>query len=326
MAAPVTVDDLVDQVRDQIDEFNRENITDSDILQALNRAQDYAVNILAREYEEPLLADPLDVPTSAGVDTYDIPEDALEDRIEKLEVNEQNLKWEIKRISYRDISLYETNSQTSRPYHYVVLNRKFRLVPTPSGQFSVRLWYLKEPEKLVECQGRITTVNDASTYVRVDSLGDDLTTESDELKNYVNLIDGATGEVKATMQIQSLDPDTGQITFKTTPDRTSVQGKTVVGAFPTDSDSNVTVEVDDYVALIQGSCVPFFKRPFSNFLIQYATNEIKRRLGEDVEPESRMLASLEKHIERQWVGREQTARVTKRNKNWHQPFRRYFTS
>lgn len=324
MAAPIIVDDLVDQVRDQIDEVNQENISDSDILQSLNRGQDYAVNILARQYEEPLLAPPTTVQTFSGQAEYDLPEDILEDRIEKLEVNELNLKWEVKRISYRDISLYETNALTSRPYHYVVIGKKFRVVPRPSGRFTFRLWYLREPEKLVASQGRITVVNITDNYVVVDNPGDALTTESDSLNSYVNLVDAQTGLIKASMQIKKISD--GRITFKSTPDRSTVQGKTIASAIPDGTGDVSAVEADDFVCLSQGVCVPFLKRPLSNFLIQYAVSEIKRRLGEPTEAEAAVLSKFEEQVERQWVGREQTSRVTKRSKNWHQPFRRYFTS
>ena len=50
-----TTNDMLEQVRSLIDEDNTVSVTDPDILNSLNRAQKFALNILARHYEEPLL-------------------------------------------------------------------------------------------------------------------------------------------------------------------------------------------------------------------------------------------------------------------------------
>ena len=82
----LTVQDLVDQVRNQVDEQDQDAVSlEGDILPVLNRAQDYAYNILARKYQEPLLTYTQLTLTSGQ--EYDIPEDAFEDRIEKIEIH-----------------------------------------------------------------------------------------------------------------------------------------------------------------------------------------------------------------------------------------------
>ena len=90
MAISITVDDLIDQVRSLLDEDNIESVSDSaDIIPALNRAQDYASNILARHYEAPLLKK-VEITTVSGQEEYFIPEDAMEERIERVEVKVNN--------------------------------------------------------------------------------------------------------------------------------------------------------------------------------------------------------------------------------------------
>jgi hypothetical protein len=80
MPGPITVNDLVDQVRDQLDESNQDDVTQSDILQALNRAQRRAANILVKKNEDFFIA-PTTVTTTA-TDTYDLPEDSFGRRLE----------------------------------------------------------------------------------------------------------------------------------------------------------------------------------------------------------------------------------------------------
>lgn len=320
-----TTDDLISDVRSMLDEENRDSVdTAEDILPALNRAQDFAANILARQYDAPLLAKQT-ITTSNNQREYDIPDDAFEQRLEKIEVEVNDLFYPITRIDFRQTSLYETQGATSIPYYYSVIGNKFRIFPTSNGQFRLRLWYLKDPRPLVTQQGRITRVNETDQYVLVDNVGDDLTTEQDQLNSYVNLVDGQSGLVKGTFQIKTITDN--RITFKTSPTRTTVLNQTVstdLGGLTNDEGVSISVEPDDYVCVASGVCIPLLKKPFSNFMIQYAVAEIRRKLGGPADLEERILKKFEQQVERQWVGQEQSTRVTKRNDKWDLPIRRYW--
>jgi len=325
----ITVDDLMSQVRSLLDEDNRASVTDAeDILPALNRGQNYAANILSRHYESPLLTKQ-DVTTINGQMEYDIPEDAFEQRLEKLEVRLNNVFYVMKRIDYRDISLFENKSSTSIPYYYVVIGTRYRIIPASNSTYPLRIWYLRDPMPLVEQQGRINVVNTTDNYVIVDSVGSDLTTEADQLDSYVNIIDAQSGIRKASFQIKNISGN--RINFKTSPARSTVLNVNIdtdmtsllVNTADTEG-PNVSIEPDDFVCVIQGACVPFFKKPFSNFLVQYAVAEIRRKLGGPAELEQRVLKDLEEQVERSWVGREQTLRVNKASGNWELPVRRYY--
>jgi hypothetical protein len=312
MARRLTTETLIDEVRSLIDETNESNIDDErDILPALNRAQDYVAGILARRYEEPLLTNTT-MTLVGGQDTYNIPEDALEGRIEKVEIFLNQFYSEVDRISYRDITDYESPISTNVPYYYAVIGRQFRMIPAPSGDKQIRVWYLKDPLPLVQQQGRITLVNESNNYVIVDSIGDDLTTNMDDLDSFVNVVDGENGRVKATLQIQSIN-DT-RITFKTVPDRTTVLNQTVSSTLPTGDD---VVTQDDFICTASGTCIPFFKKPIANFLITYAATDIKvNKLGGDPGLMTKQLTAMENQVERMWVGQEQTLRVKRVNKNF----------
>lgn len=322
MARRLTTDDLIAEVRSLIDEANRANISDElDILPALNRAQDVAANILARHYESPLLTYK-SLTLTQGQSEYPIPEDAFEQRLEKIEVYITSVYYPVKRIDYRDITLYETPTRTNVPYYYAVIGTKFRLLPSPTAVYPVRLWYLKDPETLVKPQGRITHINTQSNYLMLDSVGTEMTSQMDNLDSFVNIVDGQTGVIKGTLQVQSINGN--RVTFKSQPSRISVLNKdisTSIGNLP-----NGTAEQDDYVCLIHGSCIPVFKKPFANYLIQFAVAEIQRKLGGPADMELRVRDELEKIVERSWVGRENFLRVQKRNRNWQVPSRRYFNN
>ena len=331
-----TLEDLISQVRSQIDEENQDTVSDtSDILPSLNRAQDYAMNILARHYEEPLLVH-TEYSLTARQAEYELHDDIFEDRLEKVEVSINGTQHEVKRASYRDLTDYETRSSSNIPYYYAVVGNKFRLVPAPTGTYPLRLWYLRSPEKLVEPQGRITKTNAASNYIVVDSIGEDITTVSDDLNSYVNVVDGRTGRVKASFQVKSVSGN--RITFKTTPTSTTRLGRTIStdmtaledpDADSTTIDKTVTIDQDDYLCNVRGSCVVTFARPVTNFYIQYAVAEMTRKLGGSADMEERVLKKFEDQVEHTWAGREQKTRVSKRSRHWGgtvSSYRRFFTN
>lgn len=322
MARVLSTTELVSDVRSLLDEQNQSMLDDNtDIIPALNRAQDFAADILARNYDEPLLAK-VEIPLLSNTAEYDMPADVFEERLQKVEVDINGIFYEVKRLSYRDISMYETRSPTNIPYYYVLIQKKIRLIPRPTSAYPLRLWYIKEPDSLVQPQGRVTLVNPTSRYVIVDDVGPDLTTNSDDYNSYVNIVNGMTGDIKASLQIQSIE-DT-RITFKTVPTRTLVLGKTVSSG--TDLDT-LNLQPDDYVCSIQGTCIPFMKKPLSNFLIQYAVAELTRKLGgAGGDLEKKILEDFEEQIKRTWAGREHQLRVKKASKHWDLPIRRYYTN
>lgn len=305
-----TIDDLMTTVRSQLDEANPDAVSDdNELLPALNRGLDYATSTLARFYPEPLLTH-TSVTLTSGTNEYDIPEDAFEDRIAKVEIEIQGTYREVQQISYRDISNYEINTTTLVPSYYCIVGRKYRMVPAPSGAFNARVWYMKQPDKAVTQQGRVVTLNTGSNYIMVDEVGSDLDTISSDLSSYVNIVDGQTGIVKKSLQIQSISGT--RITFRSSPIRSTVLGRTISSSF-----SSSDIEADDYICSIQGSCVVQPLGPtIINFIVQYAVNEITRRLGGDAPTEKEMLDVLEKQVQRSDNGRPGTLKVAKRSRIW----------
>ncbi len=324
-----TVQDLIDQVRSQLDEDNQASISDTrDILPALNRAQDHAMNILARHYEEPLL-DYYSLTLTSGQQEYAIPEDSFEDRIEKVELEVgPSIFQEVTRVSYRDATYLESPLKSPFPSNYVVIGKRIRFVPDVSGNYPARIWYLREAPKFVTPQGRIQSVNEASRYVIVDSVGENLSVQSDNLNSYANIIDGSTGEIKASLQIQSIGANS-QIVFKASPTRATVLNKTIQSDLTSlvDIHGNPTsIEPDDYISVLAGSCIPIFPKPVNNFCIQYAVSELTRKLGGAADQERIVLEAFEKSVERSWVGRETTKRIKMRARYWKRPYRRFLFS
>ena len=117
MARRLIVDELVQSVRLQLSEANTESVTDDFILDALNRGQDFCTNIFARHYEAPLLTYTL-VQTSNSQQEYQIPEEAMEQRLERIEVSINGVFYPVTRLDPRDATLFESQASISIPYYY----------------------------------------------------------------------------------------------------------------------------------------------------------------------------------------------------------------
>ena len=200
-----TTTNLVSEIRSQIDEVNQDSVDDDrDIFPAINRGLDYAGSLLARRYPDPFIRTG-SIDTVSGTQDYTLPEDCFEDRILKVEVSTNGSFQELRRVSFYDLGSRESTGPTSIATAYAVLGRSIRLDSPSTGTFPLRIWYMRQPEELVPVQGRITVINTVGNYVIVDNIGGKLSTESDLLESYINIVDGQTGAIKQTLQCQSLD-------------------------------------------------------------------------------------------------------------------------
>lgn len=320
-----TVDDLVSEIREQLDELNVDSVsTAGRILPTVNRAQDYAFDMLSRRYPDPYITHEQITLTTAQ--EYTLPENCFEDRINRVEVitsqgsNGQMTTVEVRRVSYYDVWKFESRSPTSIPPVYCIVGRKIRFPTAPTGTYPARIWFVQEPEQAVLPQGRITAYNQPGNYVIVDAVGDDLSTEADTLESYVNLVDGQTGEIKWSGQVSVIDSE--QITFRASPIRDSVLNRTISGTLPTSSD-DPTVGLDDYVCSVRGTCIPP-SGALRNFLVEFTVAEIVRSLGGDASTEEQVLQKFERQIDKYGAARETTMRVQPRSGAWGGFRRRWF--
>ncbi len=313
-----TVDNLVTQVREQLQEANTKPVDDTTIINTLNRGNSYAWDIYARHYPEPLI-ERTAVSLSDDRTHFVIPEDAFEQRVQKVEMEQGGAVYGLERQSYRRTTPYRNRVVGSRPVFYSIRDRRVEVFPFPASTTSFQFYchYVRRPDTLRPQQGQIssTVATDGVSVdasVVVDSIGSSLST-SDSYFKYVNFVNVATGKIKGSAEIKSISGN--QITFKQTPTRTTVLGRTISGDIPSD------LGIDDYITDIRGSCVIFLQQPTTNFLIQYAVSEIRRALGYDTGIEKSALKDFEDQVEHTWAGREASLRVKRSNRTFRR--RRY---
>ena len=321
---PTTVGDLVNAVRSQLNEDNRYAVnTATDILPALNRAQSYVTEIYGRAYPDALLR-PYEAKFVSGQRDYDLPEGIFGNRIVRMEiVIPFSGSVPVPRVSAYEQSKFEASItiQNPIPSAYLVHQRQVRFLPTPSGDYIYRIWATQSPEPMVLDWGRITGPVDPVTgllktdsqYLLVDNMGgadSDAgipSVMSDELQSFVSVVDAQTGAVKCTLQAQEIVDN--QVVFSVVPSRSTVWNEPISGTLAP------TVELDDYICTVAGTCIPMLDGVAINFMIQYAVEEMRRRLGDDSAVlEKQVLDEFEKQVKSTWAGRDQATRLNKKSR------------
>lgn len=320
MALLETTENLVSEVRSLINEINRDSLDDDrDIIPALNRAQEHMLSILSKHYPEPYLV-PFETPTVSGRELYKIPENAWSDKVTKIEMvsTSNKYRYEVDRANYRDATKFRSDSKPNTPSYYTIHGRYVELIPAPSGSYSMVMWYVRKPEALVPSQGRIVSVDAPNNRVVLDKIGSGLSTINDNLGSWVNLIDGQTGEVKATLQVKDTS-GTQVVIFKS-----NLNGKTTFLNRPLtndlttviDQDGNLDVQEGDYLANIKGTCVPYFFEPGRNFIVSHAAADCGRSVGIPSDSMYREREKFEKEIKDTWAGREARLRIKNKSPHW----------
>jgi len=314
MADVTTVDDLIQLVREDVDESNVADITDAFILKKLNRAQRRAVNRVVKRYDELFLTETgtdarADVTTVADQIEYDLPSDIYGTRLENVaKVEDDGSIIDLARTRKQASYKWSSTQATGNIRRYCLVHREYHILPKPTAGLTLRLTYTRLPETLVEKQGRIVSSGtDSGTgldYVVVDTLGDDLATAITDDKCYVNIINPRTGAVRGSVQIASINTTTKTVYFKASGlTKSSVLGKTISTSLPS------ATAAEDYICTVHGTCISEIPEAYIDYLTQHTTVTIKRLKGEPTSEDYSELMALEKDLDTMWAGLESRKQI-----------------
>jgi len=318
------IENIMNEIRRMLSEQNVDgNVSDSLLLDALNRAQEEAAMILARNYPEPLLTK-VNVTTTASEPEYDIPEDAFEERVQFVElILSGSSPRQLEARETMDNSLFESSSGTAtypEAWCHVGFDRKIRVLPQPMAGLTLRLWYCKELPQLVVSQGMITAVDETDTILTLDEVGDDITTSLDEDGSHLSVIDGQTGAVKGIFEVSDIERlATGEVEFKTsTPQRPTIDNVTVSTSFV-----GLNIAVGDYVCVAPCTCICQIRHPFVNHMKQYAFAFLQYMNGGDIQVPQAALARMIKDVEKMGKGRPSKLKVKQSSFAYRRPYAYY---
>ena len=326
MSRGFIVDDMINETRSLVDEFNEHQLDDvADILPSLNRAQEKAVKVLSRIYPDPIMQY-VDV-VGPSTREIDIPENIWEDKISRMEwisTTGYVQPKECQHVGLRLLSQHDEGSQNAvaMPDVYAIVGRKIRFNGRPNGIGNLRIWYLREIDQLVKSVARVTDLVEGSETLYLGEVSAEFdpfgSVTYGDWNSYVNVVDGQTGTIKGTFQIKAYNgADT--LELKTVPDRSIVLNRdvstTLVGA---------NVSADDYICSIRGTCVQYFLDSFHAFCVQYTVAELKRKLGYAYDVDQQLIKDFEAELTKTHMGRSPAMRIKNNNPNWLKGSRRRF--
>ena len=296
------VDELIQEVRDGLDEDTASNITSGRIVRALNRAARSLYNKVAKKLDSVFMKE---YPFTAVGGTLVLPNDIYGQRVEFIEILDGPVPRRLQKLHLNQLRKYTSGIAASYSLKGNVV--VFDSQKTVTGT----LYYMKRPAELTVSLGRV--LDSTSSTLTLDSVASSITTDIDSLSAFINVIDQHTGEVKCSLQVADVDDDVIEIKTSSL-DRVTVAGYTIA----TEVDANP----DDYVAAISGSCIIEFLGDYSDYVVQHAVVEIRKSLGEQLDGEVALLRDYEKEILSMWAGRDQDKRIEAKNPHWQRTFRR----
>jgi hypothetical protein len=312
-----TTADLLREVRDQADEQNTSAKSDLAILNALTRGQRIGCGVLARRLPDVLRAEE-EIDLVGGTEDYDLPDDCFEHRVLELTLSVGTNYVPVEIVSASELTRFRSTARTSIPLAAAVVGSSLRVAPVPTGSYDGTVAYCQRRLPLVLPEGRVTAYDTASTpYIVVDpdERADDSTatmsSEQDRLESYISVINWRTGAVRAAFQVASITND--RVSLASTPLRSSVRGQTISGSSAL---ATCGIEKDDYLCLTGGTCVPFFQDSLLNYLVAYATSELRRSLDGQAQLEKAVEKEAEEALQLQWSARPGQARVRARASAW----------
>jgi hypothetical protein len=311
------VENILDEIRRRTGETNEDGSISGDmLLDAINRGQEESAMILARNYPTPLLTYTT-VVTTAGEPEYDVPEDAIEGRIQQVELLlSDGTPRALQPRDVYDNVLFEaaTSSGNREPeiWMEVGFTRKIRVLPQPTAGYTLRIWYCKELPQLAISQGMITAT--ATNTLTLDEVGDDISTSLDEPGSHLCIIDGQTGVIKGAVEVSGIDSTTGDITLRATPSVTTIDN------LPISALASISgVAVGDFVCVAPFTCICQIRQPFINHMVSYVFALLQYLNGGDIQVPQAELARMEKYVSKMKKGRVNNLRVAQTSHSYRTP-------
>lgn len=322
------VADLVLETREQADELNTAAKSDDAIVRIMNRGLRFVADQLAKSWEEPLVARIIYSPSLYNRDIgFPLPDDIFEDRVTLVSVDTPAAPTQIAFRDYSQVqSLLIKGSRSFIPVACFIKGRFLFLAPQPGAAYNILIDYVRLPDPFVFPIGRITAVSLVGDSVSMDptsfqSHGSaQISTDQTSNAAYVNLVDGMTGVIKATRQVQLVQGS--QVQFRAAPTRTEVEGRAVTGPFSTQGPFDPltgasAVEIGDYLCPVDGSCVPQWSQMLTTYVVDYSVAAIGRSLGDTTAAITKAIADRgEQAARQQRAGRPNILRVKNKSKVW----------
>lgn len=308
----LTTTDMIGDVRVRIDEDNVKSATNDAILRMLSQGVERALRKAVRLHPDGLISHAA-LTLVANQAEYLIPEYVYEDYILRIEVDfgDGNFS-EVEQRDFGNAIAFEGANPVEAPLVWRQSGQHIEFVPAPTGTYNARFWYVEDIPPLVLPEGRVTKVNNTGNYCFLD-WGEETTidTTSDSNESYVSIIDGQTGRIKGSLQVNAIED--AKVTFRPVPVESAVLNKPISGLT-----TEVSLEKNDYLCNVSGTCMPLMKKTIYQYAVQYAVTMLMPKASGNYEVELAILGEFEKDLGSSlWGGRRKTVRIRDKARAWN---------
>lgn len=317
MSRGETIQDMIDQLRSVIEEENTAQIKDDrDLLPLINNAHKKAFEILAQIYPEPIMTfQTFDVSSQV----WTLPENIYQDKVILMvwvDGNDMRIV-ECKKSSPMKFIEKQQNVCAGYPTSYIVAGRKIKFSsPPPAGRLTV--FYLTELNTLVRPIAVIDEL-EGTDKLYFSELDAEYSPSADRLDGYLNVIDGQTGLIKASVQVKTLGTD--YIEIREIPDRTRVLNRNISTNLTTlvdDFGEALTIEADDYLCAITGTCVIPYMSMVESYIRQDCIAALKRNQGFAYDVDQQLVAQFRSDMQKAAnSSRDNPITIRRRNSCWN---------
>ncbi len=278
MSRGETIQDLIDELRSTIEEENDVQIQDDrDLLPIINSAHEKAFEVLSQVYSDPIMTFGT---FNVSTQIWTLPENVYQEKIKAafwVDGDDQKICDCKKSSLYTHLDRQTSSTSITYPRSYITLGRSLKFSSVPNGRLMV--FYLKEIDRLVRPIATIDSISGTNTILFSD-LDPDYDPTAARLDSYLNIVDGQTGLIKATVQVKTLGADSLEI--KSVPERSRVHNRTISNDLTTLTDDlgqALTIEGDDYLCAIKGTCVLPYLSLIKSYVKQESIATLKRNQG-----------------------------------------------
>lgn len=168
MARPVSLIEIKLQALQRANLENSPLINSPELVSMINSSAAEIYEVIINSDETYFLRDPLDIITSNGTKTYPLPDDFYREL--GIDININGIKINARRFMFSERNLYQSPSIWSEgsPVAYDIIGNNIRVYPTPTGNYTMTLWYYPAPGALSDDQDTFDYIAGYEEYVVAD--------------------------------------------------------------------------------------------------------------------------------------------------------------
>jgi len=309
----MNTNELIEEVRNGLVEYQTIVISDSVVLSSLNHAYRQVYNHYARA-DDNMFGKIHELNLTTGTRVYTLPKTLWSKRIDYMQVptpgNQAMGYVKVMKINAKQSHQYNLPQAYSKiPWAWQQLGDEIEIFPKPQQDVTVRLIVQPRLLPLAYTEGTVLSFG-TPNITCVDDLRDEFIAygAATNSSNFLSICDGLTGQLKNVYKFTTVTGTT--VTLAVPGTRTSIKGEALATPSATSD-----IALDDVITYGLSTGVPIIGEAFDEYLVKYAVLSIKSALNENDASFKAQLDKLEKEYLSDTCGRPSITTIERLDRN-----------